>query len=109
MRSLLIVPALLLLGGCAVGRGSMGEVVIGVDAGRLVETGDQALAAAADTILPGLGAVLAPLGIGGMVGGFARAMQKERARKTSDQAREAAERELAVLQALAAAKEAAGA
>jgi hypothetical protein len=58
--------------GCAVGRDeSTGAIILGFEAGRLVETGPQALAAAAGALIPGAGPIIGTiagvLGIGGAV------------------------------------------
>ena len=65
----LCVFSLVLLQGCAVGRDdSTGAIVLGFEAGRLVETGPQALAAAVGSFVPGaapiVGVITGLLGIG---------------------------------------------
>lgn len=66
----LAVAFLLMLSGCAVGRDdATGAIVLGFEAGRLVETAPQALAGLAGSLIPGLGPVVSlaagALGIGG--------------------------------------------
>lgn len=77
-----LVALCALVGGCAVGRGQMGEIVLGVEAGRLAETGSEVLGAAAETFLgplgfAGTGGVVA--GAGGLVWGFVNSILKARA------------------------------
>lgn len=75
MKATAIVSGLVLaacLSGCAVGRDeSTGAIILGIEAGRLVETGPQAIAAAVGTFLPGAGPIVGTiaglLGIGGAV------------------------------------------
>ena len=94
--------AALLLGGCAVGRGPAGEIVLGIEAGRLVDTVEQGIIGAAGMI-PGAGPLIQQLLLSAAAGGATVAgtgklvlNRVESRRKTSDQAREEAERDLAV-------------
>lgn len=66
----LVALVFLSLSGCAVGRDdATGAIVLGFEAGRLVETAPQALAGLAGSLIPGLGPVVGIvsglLGIGG--------------------------------------------
>lgn len=84
----LIFTGLLILGGCAVGRGPAGEMVWGMDMGAMAETGEQSLTAILGWALGGTA------GGAGAAAGLARIFMSalEHRRKTSDQAREAAEK-----------------
>lgn len=55
----LLACCMFLLCGCAVGRGAMGEVVVGLDVGKLTENVNQAVGQAVDKLLPGLGTLAA--------------------------------------------------
>jgi hypothetical protein len=79
--------------GCAVGKTATGGIVLGVEAGTMVETTNEALASLTEMVLPGLGAVLGGGGLLGGTVGVMRASMKELARKRADQARELAEKE----------------
>lgn len=60
---LLVCPFCLLLG-CAVGRNeATGEIVLGVEAGKLVETAPQAIAGLVDLIVPGAGTAIGAIGL----------------------------------------------
>lgn len=52
MKSIALVLFMLLLCGCAAGRGPAGEVIIGAEVGRLVEAPSQALVAASGFLPP---------------------------------------------------------
>ncbi len=103
---------LMLLSGCSIGRGHGGEFIVGVEIGRAVETGNQALFVGAGMI-PGVGPfiqnMLLGAGASGLtVAGVAKAgrMAVEKRRKAADIRREAAEKRVAELEAEKAAREA---
>ncbi len=106
MTKYLLIPlSLLALGGCAVARAADGGLVLGFEVGQLVETGNQAMLAAAGMV-PGVGNFLQTLLIGGGATGLTVAgaskyvlSRLENRRRESDQLREIAERELAVAEA----------
>jgi hypothetical protein len=101
----LLIGAALTLVGCAVGRGAAGEVILGVEAGRLADTAERGLIGAVGMI-PGVGPALT-YALGGAVaggwtvkGGAAAALKLlEKKRKASDIAREAAEKRVVELEA----------
>lgn len=76
------------LAGCAVGRGTAGEVVLGWDAGRLTETTEQALSGLGDALLPGLGVLLTAVGVPAV--GWARASRKAAAEEAASKAHDEA-------------------
>ncbi len=97
--SYILFPFLLLLVGCATGRGPAGEVIIGVEVGTLTDTANQALGAGINMFAPGLGTIIAGglASIGGVAGLSKLVVNKiEKRRKAADMAREVAERALAV-------------
>jgi len=77
-----------LLSGCAVGRGPAGEIILGVEAGQLVETAGQAVATGLNLLVPGLGAVGVAIGAP-----ILAAVRANRKRRRADQGRERAEKE----------------
>jgi hypothetical protein len=101
----MILLGLLLLAGCAVGRGPAGEIVIGVEAGVLVDTAEQAMIGTVGQI-PVVGGLLQQILIGATAGGLTIGgtsklllNKLESRRKKADIARELAERELAIAKA----------
>lgn len=63
MVCLLVLPFCCLLG-CAVGRNeATGGIVLGVEAGKLVETAPQAIAGLVDLIVPGAGTAVGAIGL----------------------------------------------
>ncbi len=95
----ILFPFLLLLVGCAVGRGDAGEVILGVELGIMADNANQALGAGINMFAPGLGTIIAGglASIGGGAGVSKLVVNKiEKRRKSADMAREAAERALAV-------------
>jgi hypothetical protein len=85
------IAPLVMLAGCAVGRNdTTGEVVLGVAAGKLVESTNQALGALTDTALTALGVGIP--GAGGLVAlavrGFTKAGAEKRIRESADAAYE---------------------
>jgi len=104
-KYLLISLFLLVLVGCSVGRGPGGEIVIGMEVGRMVETGNQAIIAAAGMV-PGIGGILQTLLIGGgtmgltVAGGSKLLLNRiETRRRKADQSREATQLALARVEA----------
>lgn len=68
---IMFIVICLLLSGCAAGRGDAGEVVVGFEVGRMVETTNQGLHVAAGFLPPpwnGIAEALLPIatGVGGM-------------------------------------------
>lgn len=108
MTGILIAMA---LSGCMAARGPAGEIVIGMEVGRLVETTNQAILTGAGMI-PGVGPFLQNMLIGAGASGLTvagamkggRAMLEKR-RKAADIAREVAERRVAELEAEKAARD----
>ena len=81
--------------GCAVGRSEEGGIVLGVEAGRLVETGEQAGAVAVETVAQAIG--LGGLGLGGIGAVLVRNWKRASERAAIAEGRHAGwdERELA--------------
>lgn len=77
----LLACCMFLLCGCAVGRGAMGEVVVGLDVGKLTENVNQAVGQAIDSLLPGFGTLAAVVfpPIGALAIGWARSHAAARA------------------------------
>jgi len=100
----IILILILFLGGCAVGRGPMGEIILGIEAGTLADSTGAVIGQAANAIFPGLGKIL---GFGGgavlttVLGAWAKVRATDKKRKRADQAREVATREKAELVAAA--------
>ena len=105
-RTLLLMGlGLVALAGCAVGRGADGAIVLGIEAGVLVETVEQGIIGAAGEI-PVVGNLVRNILIGAAtsgvtVAGSAKAlmMRQENRRRKSDMAREASDTRVAVLEA----------
>lgn len=102
---ILLAAGTCLLAGCATGRGAAGEVILGIEVGRLVETTEQALIGAAGMI-PGVGPLIQTLmlgviGSGATVAGVSKVMMNkiEKRRRAADQEREETRVELAVAEA----------
>lgn len=95
-----------LLAGCAMGRGPMGEIVMGVDLGKLPESASEiggVLASAA--FGPQVGTVVSSvlatvLGGGSVAVAGTKIAGRERRRKEADQGREKAEKEAIALKAI---------
>lgn len=108
MKRLLIVlaPVALILTGCMVARGPMGEIVMGVDLGAMPESASEVGGALASLFLgPVAGGhvatVLATLLGGGSIAVAGRKIAtKEHARKKADQGREKANAEALALRAI---------
>ena len=100
------------MSGCSIARGPGGEIVVGFELGRMVETGEQALITGAGMI-PGVGPFIQNMLIGAGASGLTvagamkggRAMLEKR-RKAADIARERAEKRVAELEAEKAVREA---
>jgi hypothetical protein len=88
------------LAGCAVGKGPTGEIVIGVEAGRMAETTEHVIGGALNSWLPGMGTLVAGglTSVGG-VGAITAAVRNARKRKRADQAREQAEKDAIMAEA----------
>lgn len=102
MRLILLAVFALLVSGCATGRGPGGEVVIGVDAGRLVETPSEAFRAAGDFLPAPWNYIVT--GAGGLLAaGAAAGRSRKRENDAWDEARREAEAEASRREALLAA------
>lgn len=109
--ALMIVALMCVATGCAVGTGPGGEVILGVEAGRLVRTAEQGMIAGA-SMIPGIGPLLSTVLGGAVAGGFtvkgastAAVKMIEAKRKKADIAREQAEKKVVELEARIADKE----
>ncbi len=102
---------LVVLAGCAVGRGPGGEIIVGAEIGQLTDTAEQGLIMGASMIPvvgPMISQALITAGAGGAtVGGVSKMIVNriEKRRKAADIAREMAEKRVAELEAEKAARE----
>lgn len=101
-RMLLVIAATLMLGGCMIARGPSGEIIMGIDLGKMPESLSEMGGALASTFLgPQLGSLVGT-GLTILLGGgvAVAGVSVNKKRKKADQGREKANTELAVAKAL---------